>query len=341
MNRHRSGFVMILVLLLLSVALVMLTNLSNRVVTYRQYSRLFADREKAKALALSGVQLAISQLLVDEKNQGPGDQKKMPLQELQLQAVMRAINRWQRYELQEDIDGIAGEVGFFLASEDGKINLNQLWDFDKKSYRKTAQFDGLKVAQALDPHMKKLVADEPFSLVFDRLCKARAQPFDDVTQLMLAKEFTPSKDSLFPLVPDAKKNDEKTSIALTDLFTIFSAGHELQPAVLSRSLDVVLGLKPLPGTLKERESLLQTIKTAQTVQQQWETSLGQFYGKGLSALPPELKGLFGAKFGVTNFSVISYGTVGSVTQKLCAIIAQRQSPQDKHTSYAFIRLFWL
>ena len=121
------------------------------------------DREKAKVLAMGGLQIAIQQLSqFDEAeseqttnsqaagqqpasaqtaNQQAAGQQTKPKQEaggpLQLfTRIMPIINRWQTFPLQKKIDGIDGSIQMCLVCEEGKINLNRIYNFDKSKFRR-------------------------------------------------------------------------------------------------------------------------------------------------------------------------------------------------------------
>ena len=51
-----------------------------------------------------------------------------------LKAILPVINRPQSFALKQAVDGINGTITIVLGSEEGKININKLYDFDKHKF---------------------------------------------------------------------------------------------------------------------------------------------------------------------------------------------------------------
>ena len=90
---------------------------------------------------------------------------------------------------------------------------------------------------------------------------------------------------------------------------------------------------------KEVDQLLKGIKSIEgDVKRAWEKVLQKLYGKELKAVPNDFSALFAQKFEARTFGVLSYGRVGSITQKIFAIIGREK---DALAPYTIKRLYWL
>lgn len=142
---EQSGFILVLTLMILSMIVVLVTQLFQNSTIHFYFDRTMIEREKAKALAKGGIELAISQLTIpkpeekksNEKSDAAAtkdsEEKKDPNIEL-LKKILPALNRWQSFALKEDVDGLDGEIKLCITCEDGKIDINQWFDFNKKKF---------------------------------------------------------------------------------------------------------------------------------------------------------------------------------------------------------------
>jgi len=71
----------------------------------------------------------------------------------------------------------------------------------------------------------------------------------------------------------------------------------------------------------------------------WNTYLVPLYEKDYASLPKELSALLVAKFEPRVFSVLCYGTVGKIEQKLLAIIAR--TFDERGEVFEIKKLYWL
>ena len=94
-NTTKPGYILVLTLIILSIGVLLVTQLSHRGMVHIHFDQTMIEREKAKSLALGGIQLAISQLSIkatetakNEKQEEKKDQK----QEL-IKKIVPAMNR--------------------------------------------------------------------------------------------------------------------------------------------------------------------------------------------------------------------------------------------------------
>lgn len=154
-QNKKEGYILVLTMVVLAAIITLITYMFIRSSTYASYMHTMIQRQKAKQLTFGGVQVAIAQLAhPDEqekdakKKQTPDSASKLGEHEDEssiaitpdeqtkqfLARILPIINRWQIFELQEKIDGIDGTLKICLMCEQGKINLNKVYDFEKKSF---------------------------------------------------------------------------------------------------------------------------------------------------------------------------------------------------------------
>jgi hypothetical protein len=308
MNKQQPGFILVMMLFLLSLAIMLSTQLFNEGMTQTFFARASIEREKARCLSQSGLQLAMSQLAttITGSAQQPDQQARAFLEK-----VLPALNRWQTYELKEDVDGIDGSIKLCIMCEEGKLNLNRLYDFKQKKFLAEGQaHDARKLLVSLFAGFKEWIGDVDLMTPLEKYLKERGRPLDDVSELLSIKEFGVAfKNNVFyepPELLDKSRAD----------------------AIKKREQDVKSWVKDFSMQAKWAAG-------------DWDKVLKPLYGKDFSALPKGSEIAFASQFGVQTFSVLSYGSVGAVSQRMYAII-QRQTAVEKGSNPFIIkRVYWL
>mgnify|MGYP000949842878 CR=1 FL=1 len=357
----RKGFIMITTLIVISLIVVLIGYLINRSSSYVPYIKTMIDHEKAKELALGGIQMAISQLayadVVDEKNADDKD-KKTPsqpqnkqdqdaqLQQTQppqkpqdkgsahakqfLKTLLPILNTWQTFKLDPVKDGIEGEIKICIMSEDGKINLNELYDFSKHTF----------VVKGLEEFLNKIKKIGEGPSAFEGIrgnFKERDSRLRDVTELITIKAFESFKLRIFyDENAVTKSGKEGAPLYLTDIFTIWSTQRGIDPWLISPSISAMLGLEKEKDKKSFAESALKSFKVSYSWPADWNTIFAKLYKKDFASLPKDIQGLLRTSFGPETFSVLSYGKVGDITHRLFAILVhdttdrQEKGPAKVH-----------
>ena len=355
----RQGYILVMTLMIISVSVVIVSYLFNRRTAYVPFMEAMAQREKAKLLALGGIQVAISKLVEEEeKETKSGDQKKpvSPDEETKkfLLRIVPHINRWQRISLKEELDGIDGQLSICISCEEGKININEIYDFEKQKFKGEGdpKADYKKIMQTLFAQLKETVGRDNLFEPFEKFLKERGYKLDDVTQLLAIKEFAVFKRNVFfePPLDEAKKGGDKkkSQVFLTDLFTIWSNKLTIEPWFFSDSMQGILGLKRgKDGDSKEWGSMikgaLKDFKTTMQWPSDWNKFFGPIYGKDFTSLPKSIEFILSTKVEAKTFTVLSYGKVGEVVQKLLAIVQREKSSKDKSVPYEVKvkKVYWI
>lgn len=338
---------MIFTLLVIAAAMVVVTYVGRRGSFYLPFSHMILAREKAKMIALGGVQVAIAQLAKSSAKPQEGAEKKEaqnPEKDL-LMRILPTLNRWQTFELSEGIDGVDGQMNVCIMSEEGKINLNKIIDFEKNTFVGDDKTGWKPIIQEICKAIERVNKKGDLFPVFEKLVKEIKHPFNDATELIARKEFNYFKDILFYHPPTGKKQD---TLYLTDIFTVWSTSDKIEPWLFSDSINGLLGLPRVEvDDIKKRkeqiEAWVKNFKPRVQWQQDWQTILGPVYGKELRTLPKNIDSMLSSQFDPHFFSILVYGKVNAVTQRVYAIVERNKRSQGDSVEYdvAIKKLYWL
>ena len=375
----QRGFIMLTTLLLVALLAALGTYFFQRGMVHIPYMHVMVNREKARMLALSGIEIAVGQLIEPEKedkkdataSQSSGaqaqpstaptpsdsDEKKFA------QRLIPLLNRWQKFTLKSAVDGIDGEIGIMIVAEDGKLPINEFYDFKKHTFKNVGkpQGDTQKLMQDLCARIEKRLDGKGLFESLSSFLKERKEPLDDVTELILVPAFKNFKYAIFREPPhktqasvqqkqlsEKEQQAQRKKLFLTDLFTVASGQETLQPWAFSPSVQELFELASAAdnSAAQNKERLagaLKNFKQKMTWPADWKASLGVLYGKDFTSLPNSIQSMLDTTFEPMTFSVVIYSTVNGVTQRLFSII-ERQKVATKAKKKSYIgkmkRLYW-
>lgn len=328
----QSGYILAITLAFISMLMFLGAYVANKGLVFGAYSKTMINREKAMQLAQGGIQLAMSQIagppVKKEKpkeeppkgaaagktpEQQPSDGKQL------LKQILPVLGKPQTFTLKQSIEGVNGTLVLLIGSEEGKININAMYDFDKHTFvgEGNAQNDMKKVMQEVFNALKERTGADLFA-EFEKYLKERKYPLNDVTELLTIKGFDVFKDTVFPDPLAAQQAQNKKPLILTDLFTVSSTRAQLEPWLLSDSVLALLNLKR--DREKSVDDLLKNYKDRSDWKNDWAKTLKSLYNIDYPALPKGLAGLLSPTFAPRMFSILSIGTVGGVQVRVLAIV---------------------
>jgi len=351
-----QGYILVFTLLIIALSVFVGTYIASRASIFFPLSNTLVEREKAYQLAMSGVSFAMSQLSVAPKPKSEAEKKDQAAAKPNaqgtesvtlLQTLLPALNRFQTIRLTQKNDGVEGIISWAITSEEGKININGIFDFKKKKFvgQDAPTGDYSKLMQELFGSMGSN-GPEMYQ-AFATFLKQQKGPINDVTQLFELKEFAQFKNKLFYQPPtNQPESDKKTTrpLYLTDIFTTFSAHPTgIYPWVFSDSVAGLLGLKRAQfGDIKQRKkdvsNWLKKFKFNSQWKTDWNPIMAPLYDREFSTLPKGIETLLQNGFGLKFFSVLSYGTVGRITQKILALLERIRVAENDGTVRYEIRI---
>lgn len=355
-NKAQSGYILLLTTFIVATSILLISLVVNRVATYRQLTRIAAEKESARLIARSGIDIAISELMIfapqkEEKQTKKPNEKSSSQDQPQKSEegdeestadfVLKKLNRWQSFELTEKSEGMEATCDIYITSEQGKININNLYDFGQKKFKTIGTTDGKKVLEFIADRLKPLFEGQQQKVDLVRLIEQALQehgPLDDISQIITAKDNEVLHERMFP------SKDQKDKITLFDLFTTAKT-QALHPLAVTPSTKRVLGFKEPSKDAKEKptneqiDNILK--KQIKDWKVEWEPTLTMLYGINYDAVPEPIKSLFANKFEQNLFFVVSYGKVGSVTEKAAALIEKNQTGNNKAKPFVIRKFYWL
>lgn len=354
----QSGFILVMALMIISLVVLITGIMTNVGDSYVPYMVAMAQRNKARILALGGIACAQSQLgmaVESEKSKDEKQPQKAPTPDQEaiglLKNILPILNKWQTVPLTLEKEGIDGTIQFRITCEDGKLNLNELFDFKAKKFKDDKKGDkSIKalLVTLLTPVEKRMKTPDLLQTIETLLAK-RGYPLNDVTELLTNAGFAGFKHTQFPSVePYTKKSAESIPpFVLSDLFTTHTNQMNIEPWLLSDSLRKLCNI-PEQETKQHKKDeqekiaeLLKKFKVTADWNKDWDERLKPFYGVTLKQLPQNIIQIFTKSFEPRIFSVMVSATVGDSTQHLYAILERIKKSQDTKTLYdIYIRTFY-
>lgn len=354
-KKNRSmGFILPLAMIIVFSITAVVIRLMTRAMVNLPLKTMVLEREQAKQIALMGVNVVRAQLTGCVQQ----DKEKKEWYE----KFLTILNCWQTFTLQEKSDGIEGLIQVYVSSEEGKIPLNAFWDFKNKKFVEKnivdvkALLGSLFLAQQ-GGNSKEQGTSTTSSILeaLEKVLKNIDDPLEDITQLLTEESFkklmpASPDDTLF--APARPKSSDKPakhpSIILGDLFTVNRNEPTIQPLFFSSSVKAILELQqPSDDKEKKKEALkniLEKLKDPVDWSKQWNDLLAKFYGKTYDKLSAALTKIFNPSVEASSLksliSVVSYGKVGNVTQKVLALLSAELAPNNCVT-YNIRKLYWL
>ncbi len=329
---------------------------------YVPYQRTFIAQEKAYQLAMGGVQIACSQLARTFESESPSKSigsplpaNASPLPEAQQYAhILSSLDMWQTITLNRPSDHISGQIKICITPEDGKININQIYDFSRHLF---ADFGSIKGGwrNAMMDMFKRIEKNTGASALFapfEHFLKQHSGQLNDLTELLAIPEFSVFSNQLFykPAIQKNSSNEskQKKTLYLTDLFTIHTSKKLISPWLFSSSLLELFDLSrnnvigKTPDLLLANE--LKEFKKSGLIGDLWSKIFTKIYGKGLQSLPKNIESVLDTIFEPQLFCIYVHGLFGTVTQQICVIVERRQSTNrgagsKKHFDVVIKRLY--
>jgi hypothetical protein len=332
----KSGFILPVTLILIALFVFSITYLTTKNMVFSSFSKTMVDREKARQLAYSGIQLAISQLMSalesEKKEAATATPAKQPApaesnSKKFIKTMLPLFNTVQEFKLRKSTDGIDGAISFIIGSDDGKINLNSIYDFSQHKFVGEGQNQGdmKKIMQEFFAQLKDKTGNADLFAELEKFLKKRDYPLNDVTELLTIKAFEQFRDTIF-----YDPYEKKQILYLTDLFTLFSAPG-IDPWLLSSSMQLALGLKKPTLNMDE---LLKLFKESITPDKDGPALFKTLYNADFAKISKLIGPLIRTQFDASFFWVISSGTVNKANVRFFAILEAEKKAEKNAAGYA-------
>ncbi|HBR70699.1 TPA: hypothetical protein DIC20_01290 [Candidatus Dependentiae bacterium] len=366
MKKLHDGYILVLSVVIMSLLIIISTQIYYLSFNFSSYSHFALKREKAKMLALSGVQLVrerfyfppqeenkekVQQTAKTEVKEKSEESKEKKQEEKKpskpepkksdkelgalLARALPILNRWQSTKLTIEKDGVEGEIKTYVACEDGKIHLNNLLSLMAQkglSEERVNMFKALwqKIGELVKANKNLYESALEF---FDRRNRIW---LNDISEILDAPGFQVFNDKLFVFLT----NGNKDGVYLMDLFTPQSRYAKLDPWVLSASVQKLLGLKSKKMDEGAVAAIVKDFQSSHNWRNDWNKLLKPIYGKDFEGLPKGIDLMLSVRFDPAAFSVVSYGVVDGVKQGVFTILVKQLQP-DGSVLFIPIKTYWI
>ena len=355
----KSGYVLLVTLMLIALGIGLISTIVQRALSYQRLMHVVVDREKARLLALGGIEIALSQVSFiqedkpEQENNKEAQEKLTPYQRWLMQ-LMPVINTWQQVTFSKDKDKLDGTLSLYISSEQGKFDLAKLLEAPSDtSDTGNNKSEKNKAQEQVRAFVNELISKQASGIKLldtaQQLQKQLGRSLEDATELVRDKTVqTAFQDKLFVQQDKQEKKDEKAGVYLTDIFTTRSRSGKLNPWFISKSLSTLMEF----GYKHMDQELAKQLRPKMNWATDWDKIFKNIYGKPYQSLPQALRDILNTEFEATAFLVISSATVGTVTQKLAALLeksdflsqpytTQKAIPGPGSSVFAVTKLYWL
>lgn len=323
----KPGYILFLLFSILSVCSILISLYFSRVVIYRQLMQQLTRQQQTTTMNMSSIALAQTLIIPkqEEEKEEQSPKQPQPKQSDQIDAKLLTnlfayFNKEKIHELTTATDGIQATLTLSIQSEQGKLNINSLYDLEKKKFVNEGQQqnDKKKLCVWLFNQIATITGKPNLLQPFEQYMKNRTYDLNDVTELLAIKEFSQQFcDNLFFNPTDTKTK----KLFLTDIFTVCSEQETITPLLLSPSWCILLGLQP-KQTMSPEE--LQKFFTSLKIENNWTTdwngSLQGFYQKDYKDLAEEIKSILTTRYEANIFSLLLKTKIGETNSTIFTIV---------------------
>lgn len=242
----RSGYILVATMLLVLLATSLVVGLVYRIIGMIPYAQQAIEKEKC-LLVIDGGATHIQGLLtympeIEKKHAKEAEANKKSSQSEPFKVIMSRIfpyiNRWRHFEYKEASDGVDAKLLIYTSVEDGKININGLYDFETKKFvaHNNKSSDPKKLIMPAFQLLEKQYKITGLSDNFEKFLKTYDGPFNDISELCLIPGFEACSAHMFT-------THDSDMVALSDLFTVVGNRSLIKPWFFSRAVQRCFGLK--------------------------------------------------------------------------------------------------
>ncbi len=321
----QKGYILFLLFSILSVCSVLIAISFGKVVVYQKVMRQMMQQQQALLISESGV--AFIQALMtpeQEKKEESDTQKKDQTKQSVVQQTMLKIypyfNKEKTISLTQEHDGINGSLALFLQSEQGKLNLNSLFDIKHKKFVHQGQPDDRKkICTWLFGRIAAITGQKSLMEPFEQFISNRKTPVYDVTELLSIKEFKDQFADAVYVDPSDPQFNKK--IYLTDIFTVCTEQDTISPWLFSHSWCVILELNPKQNLeTEELKKIIEKFKDSAKWDSDWNLFLQPFYNKEYKDLAQDIKSILTTQYEANIFSLLLKAKIGETNSSIFTIV---------------------
>ncbi len=350
MKHAKRGYILFLLFTILSVCSVLISLYFSQVLIYNKLMHMLITKEKATRLAMSSTTLAQALLTSNQKEEkseksSPAESEQSDDQKV-LTTLFDCWNKESVYDLTQEHDGLQATIKLCISGEQGKLNLNSLYDFEKKKFlfEGTPQ-DRKKICVWLFEKIATITKKPSLFAAFEQCLAKRDFDFNDVCELITIKEFATAFDqNLFLTFAEKNPQDfatqtkvhEPSEIFLTDIFTVSTEQETINPWLFSHSWCKILDLNPKKKlTDEEKKKFFSEVAKKSNWESDWNKKLKDFYQKDFKDLPVEIKTILTTEFEANIFSLLLKVNIGETNSTIFTIV--KSKAKDRLINFEIVK----
>ena len=340
----KPGYILLILFIILSGCMALITIFFSRSSRYRNLMSEIISNDKTSRLAISGISIgkAILDPIDKDKNEDVAPQKDEKKDKVDgknqkiFKSIFPFLQASKKYKLIDQVDGVSAEIEFLFSSENGKLNINSLYNIeDEKFVDEGSENDRKKFCIWLFDQIAKITQTESLFEPFFNHIKSRDADLNDVTELLRIKQFEETFKNKIFYKTDPK---EEKPLFLTDLFTVSTDQETINPYLFSESWCTILQLRPkAPGSEEEIKKMIASFKDKPNWANDWDDSLSKFYQKDYQDLPKEIKSMLTQECELNIFSLLLSATIGETTSTIFTIL-DRDSKKES-TTFNILKIY--
>lgn len=339
---NKKGYILFLVFSILAMCTLLITIFFARTITYHNVMHVLTTKQRAANLALGSTVLGQAMLYVpvDKKNLEPEKKEKAAEQNSDqklFQKILPYIYRTQSYKLTQEVEGMDATLIMKLSCEEGKLNINSLYDFSQKKFVNEGEKDDRKkFCQWLFGTIAKITEQSTLFDAFEKHLKNRTSELNDVTELLHIPEF----EKVFGQTIFYNPSQKEVKLYLTDIFTTSTQSYGINPWFLTQSWRIMLELeKDTTLSSDEMQQLMKNFKKKANWESDWDNSVKLLYQKEYKDLPQEIKSMLTTDFEANIFSLLSKTIIGETISTIFTIL--KANTKNKPAIFDIIKVYQL
>ena len=376
MMTKQKGYILFITFSMLALCTALVSVFMVKGITHKRLSSALLEQEQLSQFAMSTVAIGQSFLSfsaedlkapvedadkqpsvkIDEQDENSEKGKPLDINKALLEKLVPVLGQSQEIKFEEIEKDFPLVINLIFFAESGKININGLYDLvSKKFYDEGIEGKDRKIfATWLFEKIAKITEKPSLLQPFVEHMKQRKAPLNDVTELLVIKEFSDCFEQAVFYGQQSKAQESKSKdkdkkskkLFLTDLFTVACENDTIQPWLLSPSVCALLDMaqkndkKDKNDILDKKEEKidLSSFKQQQDWQKDWDAALKPLYGVSYDKIPESVRGILAPSFQATVFSVLASVFNENMTVQVFAILKQKRLP-DGAVVYDVIKTY--
>lgn len=273
MLRHKTikeGYILPLTLSLLAASIVVITYVYWKTSFFVAHGKNSYKMSLARMYSLNGIEIA--KALLDFENQvsenedasAPKDPQKSKDNDATLYAhITNTIGKVYEFNCTKAIEGFDARIKIVLFVEDGKLDINSIYDYTKHTFRISSTPEKSREAMSrISKKIEEMTGIKDVITSLEKFLSKRTAPLNDITELLAIPEFRIFDQFRYASVDTVIQ--EQYTPHLGDIFTVQTGKQNINAWFLSKAWVSIAGFQSsilYTQDQKQRSELIQWIES--------------------------------------------------------------------------------